>query len=283
MNTHILKKTEDFTVILDKEKKGLEFYFTNNTKEEFNRCIDLSEKIGFLPSEELKQLAHTQDLKNNWENERRFSRDISTRFLISVFKIDGEFVDNLIADKLSAVLVEATAGKYEALRKLLKAGFSILKKYFPTCPITPEDLLFQIIEEERNLPFINIITNDFVQYEPSKLAKIHGELSKKDATVIDKTIIEKYKPSHTKKDKTVMLSTCVLLCLTENSDRTPKLQKSKIAHCFNIYNESQRYLDEILAEGYSRRTNQGKAIPTVTWNNGEILYSDAGRYSRKSP
>lgn len=284
INSHIVKSTSDFTVIRDKNTNCLEFQFHKNSDGDLARCVDVSTKIRLLPSSELKKQAYTPDLENNWKGERLFSEHISIWFIIKVFKIHDEFIEKLIDsqinDRMMATLIEAIAGQYESLRQLIKTGFSILKKYFPNCPATAEDLLFQIIEEERNLPFETKIVHSFLQYEPSKLAQLFNELSKEN---IDKSKVEKLKPSHVKGDNSTSLSARVLLCLDENLDRTPKNQALKIKHRVNIYNESSRYIDEILATDYCKRTNQGKAIPTVTWNNGEVSYNDAGRNNRKSP
>lgn len=274
----ILKQTDDYLVTKNNNTGSLDFFIhkTANNKK-FIKCLELANKISLLPNDELRELVYNEGLQKNWEYERLFSRSIGFCFTIKTFEIDWEVAEDYITDELILVLLDAITARYQTLEKLLKAGFRVLKKYLPKCPNTSKDLLFQIIEEERNLPFESKLVEDFIQLEPSKLAKFHAELAKKDVALIDQEKLQKLMPIHARGNKSDSLLGRVFDCLVNNFDRTPTTLRIKINHHCNQYNESERYVNEVLEQGYSGRSNEENYFPTVTYSYGEVVYSSYGR------
>jgi hypothetical protein len=248
--------------------------------EEVAELLHVLIKVGKLPSEELKCLAYTEDLLNNWEYERIFSQDIAFKLTLEVFNLDWD-TSATPPDKYMGLLVEAISERYNTLRKVIKAGFSVLKKYLPNCPATPAELFYQVVEEERTLPFESKLVNDYLRIDAKQRAKFHAELAKKDINSVDWEKLEKLKPAHVNKKEVRSLASTILLTLVENYDRTPKNQQLTIRTQFNHLNENERHLDEVLGEGFTKRTENGRLIPTTTWVGGEMSYSHNGKPPKK--
>jgi hypothetical protein len=70
-------------------------------------------------------------------------------------------------------ILELEAFLYRALWDLVKAGFSCMKKEFSSLPFdTPEQLIIEVIKEDRNSRFECLISNNWIQLLTDELSSL---------------------------------------------------------------------------------------------------------------
>lgn len=102
------------------------------------KSLDLlskSSQIAMLPSEDLKSVAYTPDLVEEWNYQRFWSLLIAKCFLFSQLGVNEKPLEQeareLLIKQWDEKLIEQSAYRYEALYKLIKKGFKHLKKTLP--------------------------------------------------------------------------------------------------------------------------------------------------------
>ncbi len=288
LETEIIKETASYSVIRYKNDGRLALIFAKSPSKKLKDCLDLCDILYLLPSDESRNLAYTNDLVEEWEKLRCFNKRTAFCLFLKTLEIDWKIAEKDITDKYISPLIDATLARYEAIKELITVGFSALKKCLPECSTTPEQLLHEIIREEANLSFLNKITHDFIQYEPSRLNKVYTELAKKDPSAIDWEKVNKNKPIHTEASESDRLFSQVLHCLRDKPNLIPRNLRATVKNRLIVYGESERYRNEVLAgmtagrsteENFvnASRTAEGNLVSTVTWRNGKVTYSSYGR------
>jgi hypothetical protein len=235
-------------VFQDVETKQLVVAFDNEealSNHPVATTFELAKVMASLPGDELKELAYTEDLKQEWENQRYRNSIISKAFLM----VDLELTIDLIKKERSNLhhliieLYELKVHQNSTLWKLINLVFKMLKNENINFPFaTPKDLYINILTARYNSNYERFLCNDYIEFLPHKLEKtdFHNEWLSLVFHAAD---------------------------ILQRKSRIARFLKRNYEECFNLINEA---IDELT----TARTKEGKIIKPEIWQNGTRLTID---------
>lgn len=234
------------------------------------KYMSIAEFFFELPSNELKSLAFTEDLEKFWVGARRTNADIGRLFIGNQLNAVEEFID---IDGLNASgqvyfdLIDSISKRYIRLHKLIRHSFKKIKKNLSNKYATPEDLFFALAKNERELPFVNLIQQDYVEYIPRKIEIFARKISVYSATG------HNYTQEKTPLGVIPASITDEVFQLIEKTLKRDRRARS-LARDYNSARES--YWD-CLADFMSYRDKDGRLVRDLTYKDGQICFHSYGR------
>jgi hypothetical protein len=260
------------------EEKGIRPYLhRSNTKlnilelKRLQRYINLAAIFFDLPSEELKNLAYTEDLEKLWIIARKTNADIGRLFIGNCLDSVEEFLDitdlNAI-EQLGFDVLDSIAKRYLRLYKLVRHLFRKVKSKLSTEYKTPDELFEAILKSDKDGFFVNLIQENYVEYNPAKIEKL--------ARNSDVYLLTDWKSFN--KNKTLHpisndSPTIEFLLLVQDS----LIRDKKARMLARDYNSAVKYYWDCMAELMSYRNKDGKLMRDWTYKNGHIQYYTYGR------
>lgn len=151
---------------------GLTFVVPGGDRESAFKVMSALEKSSYLatlPSEDLRSIAYTPDLIDEWKWQRFWSLLLAKCFLLLRLQVTEGLLDQEKQEapitQRDAELIELSAYRYEALYRLIKKGFKYLRKSLPNDLVnkTYWDLFREICREEIDFHF-EIRTSIFQEF-----------------------------------------------------------------------------------------------------------------------
>jgi hypothetical protein len=241
------------------------------TQSKIEKTLNLANKISSLPSDELQALAYTDDLKEEFNIQRNDSAMIGKSFIFADLDIDGDPLQTEkqkgIVNQWTEEIINQTAYCYRALLELLTVAFKDIKKAFPNISFTnSEQLLFEIVRDNRDFYFEVIASSDFAQILTEELVDFwQGTKSGKSG--------EEFKKRYTAKNLgSVYRGEWLHQCLEFLQE---KAKKNKMIHGrLKIYYTECDLLADAIAEACKARDSQGKIKKSIQWRLGQALIFD---------
>lgn len=243
------------------------FIRSGGDRERAFKTLDLLSKasqIAILPSEDLKSIAYTPDLVEEWNYQRFWSLLLAKCFLFSLLGTTGELLEQeereLTKNQWDAKLIEQSAYRYEALYRLIKKGFKHLKKtlYNDLADKTYWDVFLEICTEEINFHF-EVRTRDFQQFLVDTWIPYWEELAQEKINREDLTpLLETQEHFHSQQ----LLR--VLAILLKKAKRDTSL-RARLTTYFNECIE----LADLVVEALKARDSSGKIHKSEQWKLGE--------------
>jgi hypothetical protein len=258
-------------VIIDTETVFWGFATTDETIEaKITKILNLANQIADLPSDVLESIAYTDDLKEEFNRHRNDSLKISKYFILKIFKIE-EIEEDALDKKNSKQWAErilAQSGyRYRALFELITVGFKDIKKAFPDLRLTkPEQLVFEIIRDERDYFFEKIATSDFIQILTDTLTDFY------QGVVAGECYEELEKRCIAKGLGTVHKGEWLHKCLELLEEKAIENHKNR-GRLRAYYTESDT-LAETIAASCEVRDSKGKIKKSIQWRLGQALIFD---------
>ena len=235
----------------------------------------MAKAIEKMPSESLKDLAYTQDLKDFWQGLRDDSYNTALLFLYKSFNWDMSFYEeNLSAtEKKIHRILDASCERYLSMYKLINYTFSKLRKKLVACPTTAEYLFLSIVEWEKNAIFEHTINKDYYEVSPNEMKRFFSN-AKKYVEYVENNSIPVRKLKHHQNTIPRYLKNIGSSPWYEILEKINTIHDSKVSFLGRNYNSAIRYLLESLEDVYESRNNDGTALlKTMIWNNGEVKYT----------
>lgn len=268
MKPVVVARNWDYIIIQDLKTKNLIVFPSADIDSEVSKIMSIGHEIRLTPSDGLKNAAFTSDLLSEWETQRRISNIVGRAFLFACLENTG--VDPLEEERKTihqsiVDIFELEAFLYRALWDLVKAGFSCIKKEFPSLPFdTPEQLTIEVIKEDRNSRFECLISNNWIQFLTDELSSLWD----KDSKAAQERLVD---PS-----KTLSKSTWLpkILNTLQRQSRKRRILKALL----ETYDVATTNLAEAFVEFFKARTEKGKVVTSQVWKDGEQYFFD--RYNR---
>lgn len=204
--------------------------------------FELAKVMASLPGGELKELAYTENLRQEWENQRYRNSIISRAFLMVHLELTIDLIEKERSNlhHLIIELYELKAYQNSILWNLINLVFKMLKKENEDFPFaTPKDLYINILTAMYNSSYERFLCNDYIEFLPHKLEKnyFHNEWLSLVFHAAD---------------------------ILQGKRRIARLLKRNYEECFNLINEA-------INELTTARTKEGKIIKPEIWQNGTRL------------
>lgn len=245
------------------------------TQIEIETTINIASTIRSLPSDELQELAHTDDLKKEFNIQRNDCSMIGTSFIFANLHIEGDPLETEkqkgMVNQWTEEVINQTAYYYRALLELLTVAFKDIKKAFPDMSFTnPEQLLCKIIKDHRNSQFKSIATSKFKVILTEELVHFwQGIKSGKSHEELEKRCIIKSLGS-------VHQGEWLHKCLEFLEEKAKK--NKKIHGRLKIYYTECDLLADAIAESCKARDSKGKIKKSIQWKKGEgSVYDNRNR------
>jgi hypothetical protein len=231
------------------------------------KTLDLLSKasqITTLPSEDLKSIAYTSALVEEWNYQRFWSLLLAKCFLFSLLGVNEELLEQEVRESLikrwDAKLIEQSAYRYEALYKLIKKGFKHLKKTLNNDLVNKTfwDVFLEICREEIDFHF-EVRTRDFQQFLidtwiPYWEESANEKINREDLT----PLLETQKHFHSQR----LLE--VLAILVKKAKRDTSL-RARLTTYFNECIE----LADLVVQALKTRDSSGKVHKSEQWELGK--------------
>jgi hypothetical protein len=260
-----------FQVAIDTETGFLGFATTDQTIEaKIIKLLNLASQIADLPSDALESIAYTDDLKEEFNKHRNDSLKISKYFILKILKIEEieeDALDTKNSNSWAERILAQSGYRYQALFELIRVGFKDIKKAFPDWRLTkPEQLVFEIIRDERDSFFEKIATSDFIQILTDALTDFYqGVAARECYEELEKKCIAKGLGIVHKGE---WLHKCLEL-LQEKARENHKIRGRLRTYYTECYT-----LAENIAECCEARDSKGKIKKSIQWRLGQALIFD---------
>lgn len=233
---------QDYLMFQNVETKQPLIAFSN--KETANNhsvvnTFEVGKLMSNLPEDSLKELAYTEDLRQEWQIQRCRSRIISYTFLMAHLDLNVDLIEKerSILHYLIIKFYERLGYQYSILWELTKLVFDNIKRInnnFPFC--TPKNLFIHMITSQRNSNFEKLLWNDNVEHLSQDLEKNY---------FCDEWIM-------------LVLGTAEVM---QKKSRLIKFAKHDYIQCCED-------IDEVIDELKNARGSQGKIIKSEIWQSG---------------
>lgn len=226
-----------------------------------------------FPSQNLKELAYTEDLRICWGELRELYKSIAKLFLLKSFNWDISDYEQLnVNQRKLHNLIDSIAERYLSLYKLIKYTFPKIKKRLISCPSTPENLFLSIVEDEVNDKFERLIRQDYIEVNIPELEKclkrlkiINDKLAKSSVSVKELNRYKKLIPKGINNKSKAQIA-CVL-------EKITSIEDSKVKFLGANYNAATDYfIDSILVLCNAKNKNRTMFIKSIIWENGIPRY-----------
>lgn len=201
--------------------------------------FDVCKTMSNLPEDSLKELAYTEDLRQEWQIQRYRSRIISYTFLMAHLDLNFDLIERERSTLHYLVIkfYERLGYQYSILWELTKLVFDSIKQInnnFPFC--TPKNLFIHMIASQRNSNFEKLLWNDNVEHLSQDLEK---------SFFCDEWLM-------------LVLGTAEVM---QKKSRLIKLAKHDYIQCCEDINE-------VIDRLKNARGSQGKIIKSEIWQSG---------------
>lgn len=237
--TKILKGDGKLAVVSSNQKILILFNpsFTGTERDEIETVIQVSEFLANLPSRELKDIAWTDDLKEEWDCQNWYSERIGRFFLLINLMTSTDAIKQP-KNKLTRELCILAAYRFRSLWELIKESLPLKEAVDKFC---------KILEEERNQAYEHFLISDFYQ-------SINNEVK----TVWENNFnLGNLNPYGSQELNNFL------------SSLSPKIKENRVIKMhLSAYDNYSRELSHLHAELLGKRTKEGRIAKSFQWKNG---------------
>jgi len=228
------------------------------------KALEKASQITTLPSEELKSIAYTPDLEDEWKWQRFWSLLLAKCFLFLLLKETTGILEKekreLPITRWDAKLIEQSAYRYEALYRLIKKGFKYLKESSSNNLANKSywDIFMEICREEIDFHF-EIRTSDFKQFLVDTWIPCWEKLAEQKIERKNLApLLETQKLFHSQR----------LLTTLEIFIKKAKRDESLRARLTTYFNDCIELAD-LFTESFRARGSSGKIHKSEQWKDGK--------------
>lgn len=226
----------------------------------------LANKMLKYPTEDLKPLIHTEDLKQEFISSRLLTKEVVVNFIKKVYEFDIDYFESLnVSDEIIYRGIDAMGERYFAIYRLIKYCFSKIKKKLNNCPKSTDELFLSIVSFEHTRPIELLIENDYVEISQAKSSRYSREMSRYIKSFNNKEISAKQMNKLRKNIPDYLKNVCVDSPWGDVLEIINTIDDSKVRLLGHTYNASMEYLFESLARGDSYRNAQGYLLKSERW------------------
>lgn len=235
----LLKEDGNIAVVRSNKKINILFNpsFLGTDRDEIEAVVQVSEFLSSLPSRELKDMAWTDDLKEEWDYQNWYSHRIGYFFLLISLALNTDVAKDP-KNKLTRELCILAAYRLRSLWELLKESLPLKEAIDKFC---------KILEEERNQAYESFFTSDF-----------HQSINN-DVKAIWKNNFElgNLNPYESQELRNFLLNL------------SPKIEENRVIKMhLSAYDSYTRELSHLHTEALGKRTKKGRIARSYQWKNG---------------